>query len=358
MAPGSCISSLTPGIYCGVKPCMKASHRVDIFSVIVTSPHDLTRLEFLYYKTHGPPSYFINYFVYYYNHLQATLLFIHLQTMGNVCKAPKSPKISDPQQFNDRYTMLDHIGEGGFGTVYTCVDSTTGAHFAAKLIENSKVEEWSKSDLEQVPIEVKTLVCCDHPNIIKLIDYFIYYKHSILIMEKPLNHVDLFNYTAYLGGVCETDARIIMQQIVEAVWYLHYDARIVHRDIKPENVLIDVRNQSCKLIDFGSAGWIHPYTYTNFSGTRLYAPPEVLVSGKYKAEPLTAWSLGATLYFTIFSRLAFSHEDDVKRSTLLLPSSFPLAPACLHFMQSCLHPDPLSRPTVDQLNKHPWLVNF
>ena len=278
--------------------------------------------------------------------------------MGNACRAPKSPKIIDAQQFSDRYTMLDHIGEGGFGTVYTCVDSTTGNQFAAKLIENSQVEEWSKSDVQRVPMEVKTLVSCDHPNTIRLFDYFIYHKHSILIMEKPLNHVDLFNYTAYLGGVCETDARMIMQQIVEAVWYLHYDARIVHRDIKPENVLVDVRTKSCKLIDFGAAGWIHPNTYTNFSGTRLYAPPEALISGKYKAEPLTSWSLGATLYFTLFSRLAFSDEDAIMRSTLCLPNNCPLTPSCLHFMQSCLNPDPLNRPTVDQLNKHPWLENL
>ena len=67
--------------------------------------------------------------------------------MGNACRAPKSPKITDPQQFSERYTMLDHIGEGGFGTVYNCVDSTTGTQFAAKLVENSQVEEWSKSDV-------------------------------------------------------------------------------------------------------------------------------------------------------------------------------------------------------------------
>ena len=278
--------------------------------------------------------------------------------MGNVCRATKSRKISDPQLFEERYTLMDHIGEGGFGAVYTCVETKTGNKLAAKLVDNSLVEEWSKSDVDHVPMEIKTLASCDHPNIIKLMDFFVYQKHSIVVMEKPVDTVDLFNYTAYLGGVCEAEAKVIMQQIVEAVWYLHYDARIVHRDIKPENVLVDVRTKTCKLIDFGAAGWFHPNTYTNFSGTRLYAPPEVLLTGRYKAEPLTSWSLGATLYFILFSRHAFSNEDAIINSSIALPSNCPLTPACLHFMHSSLHPDPASRLTVDQLNKHPWLSNI
>ena len=279
--------------------------------------------------------------------------------MGNICRATKSSQVIDPPSaFDERYTLLDHIGEGGFGEVYTCLEVESGATFAAKLITNSRVTEWSKSDVERVPMEVKAMASCDHPNIIKLLDYFIYQKHSILVMEKPLDSADLFNYTAYLGGVSETETRQIMKQILEAVWYLHYDARIVHRDIKPENVLVDVRNKSIKLIDFGAATWFHPNTYTEFSGTRLYAPPELLLTGKYKAETLTTWSIGATLYFTLFSRLPFPNEQAIVDCTIRLPSSCSLSPDCLLFLQSCLHPDPARRPSADGLLKHPWLANI
>ena len=277
--------------------------------------------------------------------------------MGNSCRASKSRKVANPEQFDDRYVLIDHIGEGGFGTVYTCLETKTGSHYAAKLIDNLQVEEWSRSDAEIVPMEIKTLISCDHPNIIKLLDYFIYQKHSILVMAKPADNVDLFNYSAYLGGVCETEAKLLMQQIVEAVWYLHHNALIVHRDIKPENVLVDVRTKSCKLIDFGAAGWFHPNTYTQFSGTRLYAPPELILAGKYMAEPLTSWSLGATLYFILFSRLAFPNEQAIMNSAVHLPSNISLSSACLHFMKSCLTLYPSERPTIDQLNKHPWLAN-
>jgi serine/threonine protein kinase len=278
--------------------------------------------------------------------------------MGNVCRATKSRQVIDPVSFEDRYTLVDRLGEGGFGEVYTCVELKSGSTFAAKLVDNSRVTEWSTTDEERVPMEVKALASCDHPNIIQLLDYFVYQKHSIMVMEKPSASVDLFNYTAYLGGVSETETRQIMQQILEAVWYLHYDARIVHRDIKPENVLVDVRTKSCKLIDFGAATWFHPNVYTEFSGTRLYSPPELLLSGRYKAESLTTWSLGATLYFTLFSRLPFPDEQAIVDCIVRLPSNNALSPDCLQFLKSCLHPKPARRPSADGLLKHPWLANI
>lgn len=276
--------------------------------------------------------------------------------MGNICRATKSRQVIDPVGFEERYSLVDRIGDGGFGEVYTCVELKTGTHYAAKLITNSRVTEWSKSDVERVPMEVKALVSCDHPNIIKLVDYFIYHKHSIMVMEKPLDSVDLFNYTAYLGGLSEVEAKLIFRQILEAVWYLHYNARIIHRDLKPENILVDVRTKSVKLIDFGAAGFFHPNIYTEFAGTRLYSPPELLSTGKYRAEPLTAWSIGACLYFTLFSRLPFSSDQAILDNTIYLPANCSLSPHALNFLEKCLHPNPACRLTVDGLLRHPWIA--
>ena len=277
--------------------------------------------------------------------------------MGNVCRATRSRDVIDPIAFHERYALQDRLGDGGFGEVYNCVELQSGAILAAKLITNSSIRDWSHIDGERVPTEVKAMACCDHPNIILILDFFVYQKHSIILMEKPADSVDLFNYTAYLGGVSETETRQIMQQILEAVCYLHYNARIVHRDIKPENVLVDVRTKSCKLIDFGAATSFHPNIYTEFSGTRLYAPPELLLTGQYRAEPLTSWSLGATLYFTLFSRLPFPDEQATLDCTIILPSNCSLSSSCLQFLKSCLHPSPDQRATADSLLKHSWITD-
>ena len=281
-----------------------------------------------------------------------------INTMGiNICKPCSSSKSSiHPAGFEDKFLLVDRIGEGGFGDVYTCIQTSNGKTHAAKLIDNADVSEWSTTDTDRVPMEVKTLTACDHPSVIKLIDYFVFHKHSIIIMEKPAEAVDLFNYVAYLGGLAEGEARTVMRNIVQAVWYLHYSARICHRDIKPENVLIDVRTRSIKLIDFGSATFFSNMTFSDFTGTRLYAPPELILTNKYKAEPLTTWSLGVTLYFILHCKLPFNSEECILRADPEISHLYSVG--CKQFLRDAMCPLSARRPTVDALGRHPWLENM
>lgn len=76
------------------------------------------------------------------------------------------------------------------------------------------------------------------------------------------------------GRVNETDAKIIVKQLVDAIAYLHKE-RIVHRDLKLENVLIDDK-KVVKVIDFGFSVSVKPDKKIPFTcGTPHYMAPEL-----------------------------------------------------------------------------------
>ena len=71
------------------------------------------------------------------------------------------------------------------------------------------------------------------------------------------------------------------------------DLHVLHGDVKDENILMDLDTGTARLIDFGSGSWApassasseaSPALYTDYEGTRVYAPPEWLLHRQYSGE--------------------------------------------------------------------------
>lgn len=89
-----------------------------------------------------------------------------------------------------------------------------------------------------------------HPNVIRLFDYFIQEDKIFLILEYA-QHGNLFRMMRKTK-MTEELIHKYFTQTVNALIYVH-SKKLIHRDLKPENLLIDSAF-NIKVCDFGWSG--------------------------------------------------------------------------------------------------------
>nr|XP_017208122.2 serine/threonine-protein kinase PLK3-like [Danio rerio] len=94
--------------------------------------------------------------------------------------------------------------------------------------------------------------------------------------------------------------------------------------------------------------------YRYFAGTPAFAPPEWFRHHRYHASPLTVWSIGVTLYNILCDCFPFRGTRTVtSKSRLHFPRK--LSTECRQLIRWCLSAAPADRPSLDDIERHPWL---
>ena len=146
-----------------------------------------------------------------------------------------------------RYLIIERLGSGGMGVVYSAYDPDLNRRVAIKLLR-SQPGALASQGRARLLREAQSMARLSHPNVVAVFDVGVAFDQVFVAME--------FMEGATLGEWLVRTRRTedILRVFVDAGQGLAaaHAAGIVHRDFKPDNVMIG-RDGRARVMDFGVA---------------------------------------------------------------------------------------------------------
>jgi Protein kinase domain len=168
---------------------------------------------------------------------------------------------------DDRFEILQKLGQGGFSKVYRVRDDVEGKERALKIFD-------SAAGYEAVRREIGALREIRHPNVVEVFwagqtgagDWF--------LITEFIAGDSLEEFVTGQRNLRDREALDVALDLLAALVAFHPDAEgngLIHRDIKPRNVVLT--RTGAKLLDFNIASRVGDPVHTQ-SGTPPYQPPD------------------------------------------------------------------------------------
>ena len=209
-----------------------------------------------------------------------------------------------PYVLNRRWEVVDKLGQGGMGTVFMARDlnlpnlnDQKRACVVKQLRDDFFREEDREKALQFFFREAQVLAALNHPNIVRILDFFTEEGKSFLVMEyvqgQNLHEMVMKRQEPFSEEMVVEWA----VQICDVLHYLHtHDPPVIYRDLKPSNIMIDVHDH-VKLVDFGIARPFEESEDNTHVVSQGYSPPEQYWGA---ADPRSdVYALGCTMYFLL-----------------------------------------------------------
>uniref|UniRef100_A0A8C9WAC7 non-specific serine/threonine protein kinase n=1 Tax=Scleropages formosus TaxID=113540 RepID=A0A8C9WAC7_SCLFO len=263
--------------------------------------------------------------------------------------------------------LVEVVGNGTYGQVYKGRHVKTGQLAAIKVMDVTEEEE------EEIKAEINMLKKYSHHRNIAT-----YY--GAFVKKSPPGHDDqLWLVMEFCGAGSVTDLvkntkgnslkedwiAYICREILRGLSHLHAH-KVIHRDIKGQNVLL-TENAEVKLVDFGVSAQLDRTVgrRNTFIGTPYWMAPEVIACDEnpdstydYRSD---IWSLGITAIEMAEGAPPLCDMHPM-RALFLIPRNPPpklkskkWSKKFIDFIEGCLVKTYPSRPSTEQLLKHPFI---
>jgi Protein kinase domain len=176
---------------------------------------------------------------------------------------------------DDRFVILQLLGQGGFSKVYRVQDEVEGKERALKLFNTA-------AGYEAVRREIGALREIHHPNVVEVFWAGQTDGGSWYLITEFIDGESLEEFVTGKRNLRDREAVDVALDLLDALVAFHPE--LIHRDIKPRNVMLT--RAGAKLLDFNIASRFGDPVHTQ-SGTPPYQPPDA---------DLTSWDVSTDLF--------------------------------------------------------------
>ena len=260
------------------------------------------------------------------------------------------------------YKILDKIGVGSHSRLYKILHIETNQIRTIKII-SKKYHRMTLQENERFLGEISIFSNLDHPNILKIFEYFHDEEFYYIIMENCAVS-NLWEKLSSTEEIYENEVAIIMEQIFSAIFYIH-TKDLIHNDIRPENIYLiknDDNSLSVKLINFGSSAlYQNNELLINCNGITYFTAPEAF-DGKLNFK-CDLWACGIIMYILLTGEPPFDGRDykELKEKIIQGKISFEgikwqeISKEAKNLITSLLRNDPLKRISAEDAWNGIWI---
>jgi serine/threonine protein kinase len=225
-----------------------------------------------------------------------------------------------PEDFplNNRFIVLEKLGEGGFGVVYRVFETLASETLVMKIVTSDKTSV--RERLKKEYVTLRKLSANPHPHVVKVIWADFFPDQTPYLLFDYVKGISLDKCLEEKSLSLEETVKLI-REAASGLAHLH-QLGIYHHDIKPSN-LIWTEREGIKIIDFNVAAFADEERIG--AGTRRYMPPDLRISDEAapgERADHDLYALGLTFFQCVTGQYPFNEATPPPRQAAPDPRDF------------------------------------